>query len=117
MLEQNPSRKVHVLAVWEPILPTDWRAPTTPALGRLADSRVRQVWDTDHVIARRMAQDARPLQPEQNCCERDGVLWDLAAVYPPGVRWDDRLPQAVIFDGPVVQVTDDIQGALAKLAR
>lgn len=41
-----------MFAVWEPILITDWSAPTTFALRRLADRRVRQFWDKDHAMAR-----------------------------------------------------------------
>jgi hypothetical protein len=103
-----------VLAIWEPILPTDWRAPTTGALGRLADGRVRQFWDKDHATAVRMASDTRPPQPEASCCEQSGFLWDLAALYPPGTLWDDKLPPAAIFDGPIVRVVPSLEEAIAK---
>jgi len=92
----------------------DWRAPTTSALGRLADRRVRQFWDKEHTMAQRMAHDARPPQPEQSCCERSGFLWDLAAVYPAGERWDSQVPPAAIFDGPVVQVAPKIDAVLTS---
>jgi hypothetical protein len=49
-----------------------------------------------------MAQDARPPQPKPDCCEHDGILWDLAAVYPKAARWDATLPTAIEFDSPVV---------------
>jgi hypothetical protein len=44
----------------------------------------------------------------------DGILWDLVAIYPKGARWDATLPPAVVFDGPVVLVTDQMNAALAK---
>ena len=93
-----------MFAVWEPMLVTDLGRPTARALARLADGRVRQYWDQQHVMARRLLQDARDPQPKPNCCEMDGNLWDLAAVYPPGARWEDRLPPARVFDGPIVKV-------------
>jgi hypothetical protein len=99
--------------VWEPILPTDFTAPTTSVLSRASDRRVQQYWDKDHVLAKQMAADARPPQPEQECCVRSGVLWDLAAVYQPGARWDDRMPTASIFNGPVVDVAELIENALS----
>jgi hypothetical protein len=43
----------------------------------------------------------------------DSILWDLAAVYPAGVRWDERVPPAVFFNGPVVDVMDGIASSLA----
>jgi hypothetical protein len=91
---------------------TDWGRPTTATLSRLADSRVRQYWDPNHVVAKRMAADARAPQPAHDCCERSGILWDLAAVYPPGASWTSRMPAAVVFNGQVLDVIDEIEAAL-----
>ncbi len=60
-----------------------------------------------------MKKDAREPQPVQDCCIRSGILWDLAAVYPPGSIWSDRMPAATVFNGPVVDVTDAIEDAVA----
>jgi hypothetical protein len=102
-LEQHPGAKVTVFAVWEPILPTDWIPPTTGALGRLSDRRVTQFWDKDHTLAKAMA-ESRAGQPQPDCCELRGTLWDLIAVYPAGAQWGESLPHAVVFNGPVVRV-------------
>lgn len=104
-----------MFAVWEPILITDWRQPGTGVLGRLADARVRQFWDTGHLVAKQLERDAREPQPKPGCCTRDGVLWDLAAVYPPGALWTDAMPPAVVFDGTVVDREADIEAAVRKL--
>lgn len=111
-MDKHPGAAVRVFVVWEPIIQTDFAAPTTAALGRAPDRRVRQYWDPEHVLATRMAADARPPQPRHDCCVRKGVLWDLAAVYPKGATWDDRMPAATVFNGPVVHVIDAIEGAL-----
>ena len=100
--------------MWEPILPTDMAPPITSVLGRLSDRRVQQYWDPDHLVATQMAADARPPQPQQDCCRQSGNLWDLAAVYPKGASWSDRLPTATVFDGPVVDVTAAIEAALGR---
>lgn len=105
---------VSVFVVWEPILPTDWTAPTSGVLGRLSDVRARQYWDEDHILAKRMAREARPPQPVQSCCDHEGLLWDLAAVYPKGALWTDTLPPASVFDGPVVDVAAKIESALSE---
>lgn len=102
-----------MFAVWQPMLPTDWAAPASSALRRLSDRRVQQYWDPNHLLATQMKKDARAPQPEQDCCIRSGILWDLAAVYPPGSIWSDRMPAATVFNGPVVDVTDAIDGAIA----
>jgi hypothetical protein len=95
------------------MLPTDWAAPTSSALGRLSDARVQQYWDPNHLLATEMKNDARAPQPEQDCCVRSGILWDLAAVYAPGSTWSERMPTATVFNGPVVDVTEAIEGALS----
>ena len=103
MLGEHSNAKVRVFAVWEPILPTDFTAPSTGTLGRLSDARVRQFWDKDHALAKLMA-ISRDEQTKPKCCTRSGILWDLIAVYPAQTLWSDRLPPAVVFDGPVVRM-------------
>ncbi len=112
MLAKNPNAAVRVFMVWEPILPTDFGAPTTSVLSRASDPRVQQYWDRDRVLAKQMAADARAPQPEPECCVRSGVLWDLAAVYPKGAVWEGQMPTATVFNGPVVDITEAIQSAL-----
>jgi hypothetical protein len=94
------------------MLPTDWAAPASSVLRRLSDRRVQQYWDPNHLLATQLKKDARSPQPEQDCCTRSGILWDLAAVYPPGAMWSERMPTATLFNGPVVDVTDGIEAAL-----
>jgi hypothetical protein len=112
ILARHPDALTRVFVVWEPILPTDWAPPTTFAMHRIPDRRAQQYWDRDHVLAKRLAADARSPQPEQDCCDRSGVLWDLAAVYPQGVLWEARMPTATVFNGPVVDVTSAIESAI-----
>ncbi|MEN3338385.1 MAG: hypothetical protein V7647_2061 [Acidobacteriota bacterium] len=94
------------------MLVTDFAAPGTFVLRRLTDARVRQYWDPHHLVAAQIARDARPPQPVQNCCERSGTLWDLAAVYRRGAVWTERMPPATVFDGPVLDVTDQISRSI-----
>ena len=96
------------------MLLTDVSAPTTGTLARLSDPRVRQFYDADHLIAKLLKADARAPQPAPDCCTRSGVLWDLAAVYPPGAQWLGRLPTATVFNGPVIDVMDSIAQALGR---
>ncbi|HXB75083.1 MAG TPA: hypothetical protein VNY05_43020 [Candidatus Acidoferrales bacterium] len=103
---------MRVFAVWEPMLATDIGAPTSLVLQRLKDSRARQFWDPRHTLAKRLAADVHPPQPKQHCCEQEAVLWDLAAVYPPGAVWAGQIPAAAFFDGPVVKVQVGLEAAL-----
>ena len=111
------SGPIRVFAVWQPMLQTDWSAPAGSVLERLSDRRVQQYWDPHHVLAIRMRKDAGPPQPVQECCVRSGILWDLAAVYLPGSIWSDRMPPAVVFNGPVVDVMAEIETALTAVPR
>ncbi len=73
--------------VWEPMLPTDWYRPTRPTLKRISDSRTVQFWDKSHLIAAQLKQQLQQFHGnDPSCCEDGGHLWDMAAVYPPGVQ-------------------------------
>ena len=113
VLGNKDGAAVRVLVVWEPILVTDIAPPISAVLGRLSDRRVRQFWDPDHLMSAQMKKDARPPQPVEECCERRGHLWDLAAVYPAGVTWTERLPTATVFNGPVADLAEPLTAALA----
>ena len=94
------------------MLPTDWGPPATFVMNRIPDHRVQQYWDPDHVVAKKLAVDRRAPQPVEECCERAGVLWDLAAVYPRGASWNGQMPLATVFNGPVTDITTAIESAL-----
>jgi hypothetical protein len=111
-LRRFPGVQVTVLAIWQPMLPTDLSAPTTGTLARLSDKRVRQYYDAEHLMAKRLELDAQPPQPVPDCCTRKGILWDLMAIYPAGAMWNERIPAATVFNGPVVDVIDALEKAL-----
>lgn len=108
VLKQDRDPRIRVFAVWEPILPTDYSSPGTGVLARLADPRVTQYWDKNHLFAeqlgRKIAADAG--EPQPKCCTRKGIQWDEVAVYNQDARWDDQLPRAVYLNGPVVRSAD-----------
>ena len=116
-MAENPNLTVRVFVVWEPILPMDFSKPMGFVLNRLSDRRAAQFWDEGHVLATRMAEDARSPQPKQECCVSNDHLWDLVAVYDAGVKWVARMPPAVVFDGPVVYVDNQIREALTSNER
>jgi hypothetical protein len=97
------------------MLATDWQAPGAVVLARMKEVRGQQYWDPQHRLALRLAADARDPQPKQACCLRDNVLWDLAALYPAGVEWQDKLPPALFFNGPIVKRGAELQAALMPL--
>jgi hypothetical protein len=101
VLKEFPSKRLHAFVVWEPVLPTDWGAPSTAALSRISDGRVAQYWDKDRLISKSMG-------------ERDkrSIIWDHIAVYAPGATWHQK---SVLFaDGPVIKVLQQTREAIAK---
>lgn len=102
---------VTVFAVWEPVLLTDWSKPRSAVLARLGDARVRQFWDRNKIVANLMSKADSSSAIHPSCCNRNGTLWDLAAVYGPGAKWDEGLPAPSYIDGPVVDVAGALEAA------
>lgn len=115
VLQQTPNPDLRVLVIWEPILPTDWAAPGSGALARLADPRAVQFWDKGHLFARALRESLTASASHPDCCEQAGNLWDLAALYPKGARWTGPLPNPVFINGPVVRMREQIQSRLSAL--
>jgi hypothetical protein len=110
-IKTEKSDNLTILVVWEPILPSDWSRPTRPVMARIPDRRVIQFWDKDHLIAKELDSQLHTKQP--NCCRSSGTLWDLAALYPRGTKWNETEPLYV--NGPVVKVETDLQNQTSKL--
>jgi hypothetical protein len=117
LLGRHQPETVRVFTVWEPILLTDVAPPLSAVLRRMPDPRVHQFWDPRHAVSDQMMKDARAPQPQQDCCDRRGYLWDLAAVYPPGAMWTDRMPTATVFNGTVMDIADQLAAALQATVR
>jgi hypothetical protein len=99
------------LAVWEPILPTDWGAPSGSTLARLSDPRVRQFWDPKHYVSNALRQLAKSKTSEPPPNSGKGFYWDEAILYPPHSKWNDART-ALFWQGPVYQVVAGIQAAI-----
>lgn len=89
--------------IWEPVLPTDFVAPSTAALARIPDARAAQYWDRNRALSH--------LLGERN---HSTVVWDHIAVYAPGTLWRDAPPKPVYSDNPV---RDVISGAKESIQR
>ena len=105
-----------VIAIWEPILPTDRMRPGAAILGRLTDTKAQQYWDPDHFVAASLARSIAKNQtfPKPSCCVTGGYYWDLVAFFPKGSEWDSDLPAATFIDGPVVDVENDFAKAIKR---
>jgi hypothetical protein len=92
------------------MLPTDWSKPSGFVMARISDSRVVQFWDKDHLIAQELRQQ---LSSSQICCQRNGIIWDVAALYPNNVQWDSA---PVFFGGAVLDVAGNVRQHLLAIS-
>lgn len=92
---------MRVFVIWEPVLPTDWSAPSPSALNRVSDTRASQFWDKGRLVSHSLGEH-----------DHHSVVWDYIAVYPPGAVWEDGPPEA-LYHG----CTGDGTGTLCAGAR
>jgi hypothetical protein len=95
LLSQQKDPRIRVFIVWEPVLPTDFGAPSTMTLRRVSDLRVSQYWDKEHLVSRLLGER-----------DRSSVVWDYVAVYQPGKLWDHTPPEPDSSGVPVVRAID-----------
>jgi hypothetical protein len=75
---------------------------------RISDSRAVQFWDKDHLVAKELQQH---LSNSQICCQRNGIVWDVVALYPGTMQWGSSVP--TFFGGAVLDVADDVRQQLS----
>jgi hypothetical protein len=114
VFRDTPSANLKLLVIWEPILRTDWGRPGAGVLSRASDRRASQFWDRDHLFANQLKHDLEAAHAGPICCEQDGILWDLVAVYPEQVRWEKSLPKPAYIYGPGVD-SAELPGVLGEL--
>ena len=105
VLEQRSGDKLHVMVVWEPVLPMDWLVvtPTTGTMKRVSDLRVHQFWDRRRLLSKVMGER-----------DRRSVVWDWVGVYAPETVWGSGPPKPAFESGPVARVIPDFRRAVAK---
>jgi hypothetical protein len=101
VLQELAGKPVRAFIVWEPVLFTDWVAPSTVTLERVGDSRTIQFWDRNRLISHILGEH-----------DRRSIVWDHVAVYPAGAVWNQQPPQPVYEDGPVVGVAKPLRNAV-----
>jgi hypothetical protein len=104
LLREINSQDMRVFVIWEPVLPTDFVAPSTAALGRIPDARAAQYWDRKRALSH--------LLGERN---RSTVVWDYIAVYAPGTLWQDAPPKPIYSDNPVRDVISAAKKSIQRL--
>ena len=89
VLEKQRDMGIRVFVIWEPVLLTDWAAPSTASLARVPDSRVQQYWDRGRLLSRAMGEK-----------DKSSIAWDYVTVYAPGAIWNSTSPSRSIRMAP-----------------
>ena len=119
VLQDHPNAQIRVFAVWEPVLFTDWTAPSAAVLARLHDRRASQYWDRQLLLSQKIreAVGSDPAHGFAGVAERGKTVWDVVAIYPKGTRWGASVPSPTFADRPVVYAIEEfrrqLEGALA----
>jgi hypothetical protein len=104
LLNEHPDPGIGVLVIWEPVLPTDVRAPSTITLKRISDARVTQYWDRGRLLSHAMGEH-----------DHRSIVWDYIGIYEPGTIWEAKPPKPAFEDRPVVQGIGEARTTLEKL--
>jgi hypothetical protein len=91
------------------MLPTDWYRPNGRAQSRISDSRVVQFWDKDHLVTKEMQQQ---FSSSKICCQRNGIIWDAAALHPNNVQWGSA---PAFFGGAVLDVASEVRQRVSAM--
>jgi hypothetical protein len=89
-----PSAATHGLWLHGPV-----RLRVNRVQSRISDPRVVQFWDKDHLVAKELQQQ---LSKSQICCQRNGIIWDVATLYPKYAQWGSS---PAFFGGTVLDVS------------
>lgn len=105
MLAQRSKERLRVFVVWEPVLPTDWGAPSTASLKRISDPRVQQYWDKDRLLSKAMGEKGS-----------SSIVWDWVGVYSSESQWQSAPPKPAFEDGPIIDVLPKLTAAVERVA-
>ena len=112
VLKAAPNAKVKVFVIWEPIIFSDLALPSDSTLQRLPDSRAAQFYDGKHLVSQALrSQMLAQGVTGQDYYVKDEYVWDAAAVYPPGTRWQPgEGPKPGFVGAPIVEEADRLAG-------
>jgi hypothetical protein len=122
VLEDSAAARVRVIVVWMRVVHSD-RTVTQPnslVLARIMDRRAIQFWDPDRMLSKRMMAEI-PRDSAMAMADTSGgsmpIIWDIVAMWRPGVTWTDRLPAPDFQGHPIAAVMDPFRRRFGELTR
>jgi hypothetical protein len=117
MLERHPRDPMRVFLVWSAVRNQDKKGLPDGTLDRVPDPRVTQFWDRKLDLSKKIVRDVtkNPTAYElDDPIDSKTIVWDFAAVFPPGVRWEKAFPVPAYYGKPVMAVIRDVEVHVAK---
>jgi hypothetical protein len=112
-LLREQAAPVKVMVVWERVLMTDRLGVRRKAVDRLTDGRAVHFWDPERRVSSAMGgPEGVTGTGAKVLFEMGEVVWDFAAVYPPGERWKDGKAKPAFAGGQVENVIAEVEKAL-----
>lgn len=107
---------ISVLVIWEPVIVTDLGPPSARVLRRADDPRAAHFWDPDRLVSQaavRTAMAHRERFSLGDDVDENTIAWDIVAIFPPGIRWEDAFPLPDWYGAPVVREAAELKARLA----
>ena len=117
LLAAYPKADVRILVIWLPVVATDQGPPTDEVRKPLRDHRVIEFWDADKWASPRMMERAALMVRAEGGVPDfgpDAIAWDLIALYPAGVVWEEPFPAPSWWDAPVVEALEPVEELLKE---
>jgi hypothetical protein len=108
---------MRVFLVWSAVRNQDKKGLPDGTLDRVPDPRVTQFWDRKLDLSKKIVRDVtkNPTAYElDDPIDSKTIVWDFAAVFPPGVRWERAFPVPAYFGKHVMAVIRDVEVHVAK---
>jgi hypothetical protein len=113
MLSQVPDQRLRAFIIWEPVIASDLGPPTSFVLSLVSDPRAVQFWDGSRSLSEFIVttEENSWLEEPGESPSPDMIVWDLVAVFSPGMVWRSHEPPTS-HCGPVVKCIEEIRADL-----
>lgn len=117
LLKEHPETDVRVLVIWLPVIDSDRGPPTAEVRKPLQDPRVIEYWDPNRWASPRMMERAAIMiraEEREPDFGPDAIAWDLIALFPAGVTWEEPFPTPAWYGAPVVESLEPVREFLKQ---
>ena len=117
LLAAHREASVRVVVIWLPVIESDTGPPTNRVRKPLQDPRVIEFWDPGRWASPKMMERAALMaraRGEEPDFGPDAIAWDLIALFPAGIAWEEPFPAPTWWGGPVVGALQPVEALLME---